>query len=103
MKPNDVQSKHTKELLHRLYSSKKYLQTVKQEKYRRKLLKVNDLVRIVKERRFYEKEAVQKWTNEIFKIKTVQRKNFPVTYLLADMNDEDILGSFYYEELQKAG
>ena len=102
MRPNDVEPKHTKELLHHLYSNKKYLQTVKREKYRRKLLKVNDLVRIVKERGFREKEAVQKWTNEIFKIKTVERKNFPVTYLLSDLNDEDILGSFYYEELQKA-
>ena len=72
------------------------------EKYRKKLFKVDDLVRIVKERSFLEKEAVQKWTTEIFKIRKVERKNFPITYLLSDLNDEDILGSFYYEELRKA-
>ena len=56
----------------------------------------------MKERSFLEKEAVQKWTIEIFKIRKVERQNFPITYLLADLNDEDILGSFYYEELKKA-
>lgn len=101
MKPNDVRPKHTKELLDLIYSNRKYIETVKREKYRRRLLKVNDLVRIVKERGFREKEAVQKWTMEIFKIKTVERKNFPVTYLLSDLNDERILGSFYFEELKK--
>ena len=102
MKPNDVKPEHTNTLLKRLYSNKKYTDTIRQEKYRKKLLKVNDLVRIVKERSFLEKEAVQKWTIEIFKIRKVERQNFPITYLLTDLNDEDILGSFYYEELKKA-
>ena len=102
MKPGDVKPEHTKTLLQRIYSNKKYTDTVKQEKYRKRLFKVNDLVRIVKERGFLEKEAVQKWTTEIFKIRKVERKNFPITYLLSDLNNEDILGSFYYEELQKA-
>ena len=65
---------------------------IRQEKYRNKLLKVNDLVRIVKERSFLEKEAVQKRTIELFKIRKVERQNFPITYLLTDLNDEDILG-----------
>lgn len=103
MRPNDVEPKHTKELLHRIYFNKRYTHTVKREKYRRKLLKVNDTVRIVKERGFREKEAVQKWTAEIFKIRKVERKNFPVTYLLSDLDGEHIFGSFYYEELQKTG
>ena len=102
MKPNDVKEEHTNILLKRLYSNKKYTDTIKQEKYRKKLFKVNDLVRIVKEKSFLEKEAVQKWTTEIFKIRKVERRNFPITYLLTDLNDEDILGSFYYEELRKA-
>ena len=102
MKPNDVKPEHTNILLKRLYSNKKYTDTIRREKYRKKLLKVNDLVRIVKERSFLEKEAVQKWTIELFKIRKVERQNFPITYLLTDLNDEDILGSFYYEELKIA-
>ena len=102
MKPSDVKPEHTNILLKRLYSNKKYTDTIRREKYRKKLFKINDLVRIVKERSFLEKEAVQKWTIEIFKIRKVERQNFPITYLLADLNDEDILGSFYYEELKKA-
>ena len=101
MKPNDVKPEHTKTLLDKIYLNKKYTDTVKQEKYRKKLFKVNDLVRIVKERATFEKEAVQKWTTEIFKIRKVEQKNFPITYLLSDLNDEDVLGSFYREELQK--
>ena len=101
MKPSDVKPEHTKTLLDKIYLNKKYTDTVKHEKYRKKLFKVNDLVRIVKERATFEKEAVQKWTTEIFKIRKVEQKNFPITYLLSDLNDEDVLGSFYREELQK--
>ena len=101
MKPNDVKPEHTKTLLDKIYLNKKYTDTVKQEKYRKRLFKVNDLVRIVKERATFEKEAVQKWTTEIFKIRKVEQKNFPITYLLSDLNGEDVLGSFYREELQK--
>lgn len=101
MKPNDVKPKHTKELLKKIYFNKQYLNTIKREKYRKKLLKINDMVRITKERGFREKEAVQKWTKEVFKIRKVERQNFPITYLLSDLNNEDILGSFYFEELRK--
>jgi len=37
----------------------------------------------------------------MFRIRKVERQNFPITYLLTDLNDEDVLGSFYREELQQ--
>ena len=100
MKPIDVKPEHTELLLKRIYQNSSYMVAIKREKYRKKLFKVNDLVRIIKKRGFLEKEAVQKWTSEIFKIRKVERNNFPITYLLSDLRDEEILGSFYYEELQ---
>ena len=101
MKPNDVQREHVPHLLNRIYKNTKYLKAVKQEKYRKRLLKVGNLVRITKAKGFLAKEAVQQWTVEVFKIRKVERQNFPITYLLADLNDENILGSFYREELQQ--
>ena len=101
MRPNDVKLKHTKLILNRIYLNEKYRDTIYREKYRKKLLKVGERVRIVKERKLFDKEALQKWTNEIFVIREVQRKNFPITYLLSDLNGEDIEGSFYFEELQQ--
>ena len=80
MKPNDVEPRHTMKLLKKIYYSKQYTDTIKQEKYRRKLLKVDDMVRIVKERAFREKEAVQKWTNEIFKIRKVTELSLYITF-----------------------
>ena len=100
MKPNDVKSEHVQQLLKRIYQNSKYLKTVKEEKYRKRLLKVGNSVRIVKTKGFLSKEAVQKWTLAIFKIRKVERQNFPITYLLTDLNGEDVLGSFYREELQ---
>ena len=101
LKPNMVSREHTKAILTRMYSSPDYIKLMKREKYRRRLLKLGDQVRIIKERTIFTKEAVQKWTSEIFLIRKVERKNFPITYLLSDLNGEEILGSFYFEELQK--
>jgi len=101
MKPNDVQRQHVPQLLKRIYKNTEYLESIKREKYRKKLLKVGNLVRITKTKGFLAKEAVQQWTVEVFRIKKVERQNFPITYLLADLNNESILGSFYREELQQ--
>ena len=100
MKPNDVGPEHTKIILDRLYFDKNYKNVINREKYRHRLLKVGNQVRIVKERKTFGKEADQKWTDEIFVIRKVLRKNFPVTYLLSDLNGQEIEGSFYIEELQ---
>ena len=100
MKPADVRPQHTKKLLNRLYNNKKDNNVIYQEKYKNKLLKVGAKVRIVKSRNIFSKESTQKWTDEVFIVRTVERRNFPITYLLVDQSNEIVLGSFYREELQ---
>ena len=101
MRPADVKPEHTQILLNRLYGNNKYKETVKREKYRKKLLKVGDFVRVVKDKKFYPKEADQRWTDELYKIRIVERKNFPITYLLSNSSEEELPRSFYREELRK--
>jgi len=41
------------------------------------------------------------WTEEVFAVSKIQRTN-PVTYKITDYNGEEIQGTFYEQELQKA-
>jgi len=61
--------------------------------------KIGDKVRIPKERRPFKKGYEQSWTDEIF---VVDRRiaSHPPRYKLVDLNGEEILGSFYSQELQ---
>ena len=72
----------------------------RREKYRKRLFKIGNMVRIVKDKKFYPKEADERWTNEVYKIRKVERQNFPITYLLSDSNGVEIPRSFYQEELR---
>ena len=62
--------------------------------------KVGDRVRITKKKKFFEKGYTPNWTNEIFVIDKVIDTN-PVTYKIKDLNNEEIIGSFYEKELQQ--
>ena len=62
---------------------------------------VGDRVRITKKKKFFEKGYTPRWTREIFVISEVQHTN-PITYKIKDLNDEEIIGSFYERELQKS-
>ena len=59
-----------------------------------------DKVRITKKKKVFEKGYTTRWTNEIFTIKEI-RETDPITYKLVDLEDEEIKGTFYAEELQK--
>ena len=61
---------------------------------------VGDEVRISKKKKTYEKGYTTRWTEEIFTITKIQNTN-PVTYKLADLQGEEIKGTFYEPELQK--
>ena len=61
---------------------------------------VGDKVRISKKKKTFEKGYTTRWTEEIFMIVEVKRTS-PVTYKIADLNGEEIKGSFYEPELQK--
>ena len=61
---------------------------------------VGDKVRISKKKKTFEKGYTTRWTEEIFTIVEVKRTQ-PPTYKIADLNGEEIKGSFYEPELQK--
>ena len=60
--------------------------------------KKGDKVRISKYKRHFEKGYTPNWTEEIFTIDKINMTN-PVTYQVRDLNNENILGSFYTGEL----
>ena len=62
--------------------------------------KVGDRVRISKFKNIFAKGYTPNWSSEIF-IADKINDAVPYTYNLKDLNDEEILGSFYDRELQK--
>ena len=61
---------------------------------------VGDKVRISKKKKTFEKEYTTRWTEEIFTIVEVKHTS-PPTYKIADLNGEEIKGTFDEPELQK--
>ena len=61
---------------------------------------VGDKVRISKKKKTFEKGYTTRWTEEIFTMVEVKRTS-PVTYRIADLNGEEITGTFYELELLK--
>ena len=67
---------------------------------KRSRFKVGDRVRISKFKNIFAKGYTPNWSSEIF-IAYKVNDTVPYTYNLKDLNDEEILGSFYDRELQK--
>ena len=62
--------------------------------------KIGQVVRISHVRGIFDREYSQKWTGELFKVKTrYKREDIPV-YTLKDWSGEEIEGTFYASELQ---
>ena len=62
--------------------------------------KVGDRVRVSKLTNIFAKGYTPNWSTEIFIINKIN-DTVPYTYNLKDLNDEEIIGSFYDRELQK--
>lgn len=62
---------------------------------------VGDCVRISKYKHHFEKGYTPNWSTELFIIKKIN-ETLPVTYHLEDQRKQNILGSFYEQELQKS-
>ena len=93
MRPINVKPKHTKEILTRLYP---------RETSKKRKIKAGDLVRITLYRKTFKKESDIGWSKEVFLVKKVNNTS-PITFLLQDLEGEDIKGGFYFEEIQKIG
>ena len=62
--------------------------------------KVVDRVRISKFKNIFAKGYIPNWSKEIFIVDKIN-DTVPYTYNIKDLNDEEIIGSFYDRELQK--
>ena len=62
--------------------------------------KVGDHVRISKYKNIFAKGYTPNWSEEVFVIKKV-KNTVPWTYVINDLNGEEIIGTFYEKELQK--
>ena len=62
--------------------------------------KVGDHVRILKYKNIFAKGYTPNWSEEFFVIKEI-KNTVPWTYVINDLNGEDIVGTFYEKELQK--
>ena len=68
------------------------------EKYRK--LKAGDHVRISKYKNIFAKGYTPNWSEEVFVVSKI-KNTVPWTYVVSDLNGEEISGSFYEKELQK--
>ena len=94
-RPVDVSLQNQEDVWQCLYGS-----PLKQSKPN--LLKVNDRVRISKAKQTFRKGYLPSWSGELFTIVKVL-KTTPRTFVIQDDNGEQVIGSFYQEELQKVG
>ena len=62
--------------------------------------KVGDRVKISKYKNIFAKGYVPNWFEEVFVIRKV-KNNVPRTYIISDLNGEEIDGTLYEKELQK--
>ena len=62
--------------------------------------KVGDHVRISKYKNIFPKGYTPNWSEEVFVIRKV-KNTIPWTYVINDLNGDEIIGTFYEKELQK--
>ena len=62
--------------------------------------KFGDRVRISKYKNIFSKRYTQDWSEEFFVANEI-KNTVPRTYVISDLNDEPITGTFYEKELQK--
>ena len=77
-----------------------YINTNEEINYKDPKLKVGDYVRISKYKNIFHKGYIPNWSEEVFVIDRI-KNTVPWTYVINDLNGEEITGTFYANELQK--
>ena len=77
-----------------------YINTDKETDDKDPKYKVGDRVRISKYKNIFAKGYTPNWSEEVFVIKKV-KNTVPWSYVINDLNGEEIMGTFYEKELQK--
>ena len=62
--------------------------------------KAADHVRISKYKNIFAKGYTSNWSEEVFAVSKI-KNTFPWTYVISDLNGEEIVGTFYEKELQR--
>ena len=63
-------------------------------------IKASDNFRMSRFKNVFSKGYTTNWSEEIFIVKKI-KNTVPWTYVISDLNREEIIGSFYQKELQK--
>ena len=101
MRPADVTEKNEHEILLRVGLKYPRVNCLKKRKVKPRF-KVGDVVRITYQKTKFSREYDEKYTHELFKIKSVRvKENIPL-YKLNDWRGDAIKGNFYQHELAKA-
>ena len=87
MKPVDVKSN-------------RYIESSKEINNTNSKLKIGDTVGITKYKNVFAKGYTPNYSEEVFAIKSV-KNTVPWTYVINDLNGEEIVGTFYKNQLQK--
>ena len=77
-----------------------YISFVKEINDKDPRFKVGDHVKILKYKNIFAKGYTPNWSQEVFVIKKV-KTTAPWTYVVNDLNGEEIVGTFYEKELKK--
>ena len=81
-------------------TNNKFIEYVEETNKKDRKFKIGDHVRISKYKNTFAKGYLTSWSEEVFVVNKVQN-TVPWTYLINDLNGEEIKGSFYEKELQK--
>ena len=92
MKPIDVKDN--------IYIDRMELNSDKKVNDKNPKFKVGDHIRISKYKNIFAKEYMPNWSEEVFIISKI-KNTVPWTYIINDLNGEEIIGTFYEKELQK--
>jgi Integrase core domain len=95
MAPIEVTDDNIKTVYHNIHS-----QFASEKSKTKKIIKVGDFVRIVTEKTVFSKSYLENWSHEIFIVSRVIKHKPRIVYRLSDLQNEEILGQFYSEDLQ---
>lgn len=99
MKPIEVTKANEQQVWNEMYASLKN-PVVRKSQKPSKDLNVGDYVRISFLRNLFSREYSDRWSQEIFQIFNKAMRDGVTVYWLRDFSGEEVLGSFYREELQ---
>lgn len=100
MRPCDVNSKNIMTVWNNLYA-RKHVQNNTNTSPTLPKFHIGDYVRITKYKHVFQKGYESNWSDEIFVISSVIDRIPWIVYTLRDLQQENIVGTFYEKELQK--